>query len=131
MTIYKILNDHTKTWCHYLELRSNSRIKEARQKERGSILANVKRLREVLTYGGYLSLGRAQWSLTCFKDDKAKNQQWSLSGYYDFNDTCYLEQICEILNIAIVDRRKMSLNKAICLSIHNKTELENFLTKGA
>lgn len=84
-----------------------------------------------LTYGGYLSLGRAQWSLTCFKDDKAKNQQWSLSGYYDFNDTCYLEQICEILNIAIVDRRKMSLNKAICLSIHNKTELENFLTKGA
>lgn len=125
MTTYKILNDHSKNWWHYVELRKSGQEKEARKKERQNILSQVKNIRLVLAHGGYLSLGRCLWSFQCFEYQKYEDTStnFTLSGYYDSNDQCYLEQICKKFKIPVIDTRKIELNEALCLFIRNNADL--------
>ena len=93
--LYGILNGDAKAWWYHAKLRRDGNVIEARRRERQSILDKVGSLREAITNGGFLSIGRGGWSLNMSRHHR-------LSGYESDIDFP-IAQACILLGIPILD----------------------------
>jgi hypothetical protein len=118
-SIYSLLNNETKNWWYFKDLRKNGKCDLARQKERASILSDIKFLRQVIKHKGYLHLGNAQWGIYIDKPNKGRE---SLSGYYDLGRYTYMEEICKRLGILIIDTRKIDPLDAMSMPVRDSWE---------
>ena len=89
-TIYKLLNDHTKKWWHYQNLRRQGKTTEARRLERNDIKSSVEDYRNAFLYtvgdyGSTLYIKRGSWL-------SSVNVELTL-------------EICYRLNIPVIDSR--------------------------
>jgi len=107
--LYKTLNREAKNWWWFKELRKQGKASEARQKERRSILDKVELIRTCKRYGGHLYLGNASWSLNIYSHpiswSSDSTQTVNFNGYYNLDNECYLQDICEGQGIVVIDTR--------------------------
>lgn len=102
-SLYSLLNQEAKAWWYYKELRERGAHKEARKKERESILGHIKYIRDTLANGGHVTMGRGGFTLHI-----SDNQ--TLSGYGDqFFNACIQAGIkgwdsrhCDFMDVARV-----------------------------
>lgn len=93
--IYKLLNREAKNWWYFRQLRQQGNDKEARKRERQSILNAVKTLRNAKR----LELRGARWSIQ-------QTNSW-LTGYYNADNETHYEIIAERLGLPIIDTRNV------------------------
>ena len=93
--LYGILNADAKNWWYHAKLREDGDVEEARKRERQSILSKASSLREVVSNGGFLTIGRGGWSLNMSRHHR-------LSGY-DGGIDFPIAQACVLLGIPILD----------------------------
>lgn len=98
-SLYRLMNDDVKRWWYFRQLRDHGATKEARQKERQSILSSLKTWRQVIADKGYLRLGEFGSSL--------HYKNGTLSG---FDPELYIT-VARRLGVPIIDCREMLMSE--------------------
>lgn len=101
-TLYSTMNQDAKAWWHFRELRKQGHTKEARFKERESMLHSITAVKAAKKNGGYFLHGVGGWAL--YYDNGC-----SLSGYGDGQPYWSL---CRFLGVPRVDLRVLTFNQA-------------------
>jgi|CXWL01.1.fsa_nt_gi hypothetical protein len=114
MLVYKLLNQEAKNWWYHSDLRKQGQHDKARELERKSMKGTIETLRNVVKYGGYLSLGRKAWSIevnrhptSWSKADSPSYCTTSVQGYYGLNRSTHYEAIFHALKLPIIDSRNI------------------------
>lgn len=91
-----ILKQGARSWWYHVELRKNGNHSEARRREHQSVRSSISSLRETISNGGYLSLGRGGYTLHC-------SAHSTVSGYGC--DTSATVRAAKHLGIPCIDTR--------------------------